>query len=242
MELCRECSFTKALATLTSESKRVMSIRTPSVRWTDLVVVFALTACGESESDTEANGATTFFVTSDSVASGNFGGLEGADQRCQSLAAAAGINDHTFKAYLSTSTVNARDRIGNGPWVNATGVTVAENLEGLHARSGDVDVFLDEYGERIPGQWSGSPDPNVHDILTGTNADGTLAVGLTCNDWTSDSNDLKGQVGHSDGLGPNGSDAANFRSWNSVHATIGSCGDLTPGGGAGKVYCFALDE
>src|SRR5829696_2801600 len=112
------------------------------------------------------------------------------------------------RVFVSSATngnrpTNARDRIGAGPWTNVNGVVVADTIEGLHARRGDFTVFVDERGERIPGQWPGTPAPVQHDILTGSNADGTLMTGATCADWTSDSAALRAQVGHSDGMGPN---------------------------------------
>jgi hypothetical protein len=187
-----------------------------------------------------AKSKTTFFVTSDTVTSGKMGGLDGADMRCTNLAKASGFGDHTWKAYLSTATVNAKDRIGTGPWVNANGVTVAENVAALLAMNGNADLFIDEKGMKINGQWEDSPGPNQHDILTGTKVDGTVATGLTCMDWTTDANTSMAQVGHSDGLGPNGSMDAMYRSWSTTHTNQG-CGNLTPGGGAGKIYCFASD-
>jgi hypothetical protein len=136
-----------------------------------------------------AGGATTqafsFFVTSDVSATGNLGGLKGADLRCQTLAEAAGATTRTFRAYLSADAdpdnenmpVNARDRIGTGPWYNSKGVLLAADVEALHALIGDAELFIDEHGQKIPGQWEGSPQPVEHDILTGSNADGTLSPG-----------------------------------------------------------------
>ena len=115
---------------------------------------------------------------------------------------------------------------------------LANNGTELHNRTGDAALFLDERGQRINGQWTGSPAPVEHDILTGSNADGTLAVGLTCADWTSDSPNVMGRVGHSDGMGPNQSTAGALSSWNSAH-TNQSCANTAPGGGAGRIYCFA---
>jgi len=133
---------------------------------------------------------------------------------------------------------DARSRIGNGPWVNANGVTVAANLTELHARRGDAAVFVDERGQRINGQWMGSPTPNEHDVMTGSNADGTLMTGFTCSDWTSDATTTFGQVGHSDGLGPNGDTSGALSSWNSAHSNA-NCSNTAPRGGAGRIYCFA---
>ena len=117
-------------------------------------------------------------------------------------------------------------------------VLVANNVAELHARTGDAAVFIDERAQRINGQWTGSPSPVQHDILTGSNADGTLAAGLTCADWTSASTTLAAQVGHSDGLGPNQSTTGALSSWNASH-TSQSCADTAPRGGAGRFYCFA---
>lgn len=185
---------------------------------------------------------TTFFVTSDTSMTGKLGGLTGADKRCQDLAQAAGIGDHTFHAYLSSSTVNAKDRIGTGPWVNAKGLTVAANVAALHSTvKGDETLFIDEKGAAINGQWNNSAgDNNHHDILTGTKADGTVNAGKTCMDWTSDSSELAATVGHSDGIGPQGSVEPPYDSWNSVHDNE-SCANTTPKGGKGKIYCFAID-
>jgi Protein of unknown function (DUF1554) len=186
-----------------------------------------------------------FFVTSEKSVTGNLGGLAGADATCQRLASAAGVGNPTWHAYLSVERdasnsnqpIHARDRIGPGPWYNANKVLVANNLAELHARTGDAALFLDERGQRINGQWTGSPSPVEHDMLTGSNADGTLAVGLTCADWTSNSSAIAAQVGHSDGLGPNQSTAGALSSWNSAHANQ-NCADTAPRGGAGRFYCF----
>ena len=185
---------------------------------------------------------TTFFVTSDTSMTGKLGGLAGADKRCQDLAAKAGIGDHTFHAYLSTSTVNAKDRIGTGPWVNALGTTVAADLTALHAAKGNIDVFgVDENKMKINGQWNSSND-NQHDILTGSMPDGTVQAGKTCMDWTSDSNQANAQIGHCDGMGPGMATTGTYTSWNSSHENgPGGCADTKPKGGAGRLYCFAID-
>jgi hypothetical protein len=195
-----------------------------------------------------ATGELSFFVTSDTSTTGDLGGLEGADERCQTLAEAAGAGDKTFRAYLSADSdpasddmpVDARDRIGSGPWYNAKGVLLAENLESLHALIGDAELFLDENGQKINGQWAGSPTPNEHDILTGSNADGTLAVGKTCMSWTSAETTDVAVVGHSDGLGPMMATTGTFTSWNSSHENM-NCSDTAPRGGAGRIYCFAIE-
>ena len=194
---------------------------------------------------------TTFFVTSDTRDTGKLGSLEASDKRCQDLAGKAGIGDHTFRAYLSTSTVNAKDRIGTGPWVNAKGLTIAADLATLHSGSikGDHTLFIDEHGAEINGQWNNSPTmampndegkKNEHDIFTGSKADGTVQAGATCMDWSSDSAADKGQVGHSDGMGPNQNTTGNYSSWNSSHASS-SCAATWMAGGAGRIYCFAID-
>ena len=177
-----------------------------------------------------------FFVTSDSSKTGNLGGLAKADQRCQTLAAAVGAGSKTWKAYLSTEEplVNARDRIGTGPYYNAKGVEIAADKDALHARSGNAELFLDEKGNRINGQWKGSPTPNQHDILTGTNEKGMLVAGQTCDDWTGTSG--MSAVGHSDGLGPSMNAESPYSRWVGSHT--GKCDDTEPGGGAGKIYCF----
>jgi uncharacterized protein DUF1554 len=209
-----------------------------------------LTAAACSSSTTNPSAAPTsplgFFVTSATSVTGNLGGLRGADALCQNLATAAGAGSKTWRAYLSVERdadnanrpTDARSRIGNGPWVNANGITVAANLTELHARHGDPAVFVDERGQRIPGQWTGSPSPVQHDILTGSNADGTLMAGATCADWTSAATNTFAQVGHSDGLGPNGDTSGTLSSWNSAHANQ-NCADTAPRGGSGRIYCFA---
>jgi len=203
--------------------------------------------CGkDSTTSPSATTGMTFFVSSTTSVTGNLSGLAGADATCQRLAAAVGQGGRTWRAYLSVERdsgnnnqpTHARDRIGNGPWRNANDVIVASSVAELHARSGDAAIFVDEMGRRINGQWTGSPSPVEHDILTGSNADGTLAPGLTCADWTSTSDALAAQVGHSDGMGPGQSTAGALASWNSAHANQ-SCADTAPRGGAGRIYCFA---
>ena len=208
-------------------------------------------ACGKSSNTaapTQTGPTLSFFVTSAKSTTGNIGGLRGADALCQSLATAAGAGNRTWRAYLSVERdadngnrpTDARSRIGNGPWYNSKGILVANNLAELHARRGDSTVFIDERGLPINGQWSGSPSPVEHDIMTGSAADGTLLTGLTCGDWTSNSATTIGQVGHSDGLGPNGDTSGSLPSWNSAHANQ-NCSNTAPRGGAGRLYCFALN-
>jgi hypothetical protein len=177
-----------------------------------------------------------FFVTSDTAKTGNLGGLAKADERCQNLAKAVGAGDRTWKAYLSAESpmTNARERIGEGPYYNAKGALLAMTKEELHTRKGDADLFIDEKGNKINGQWAGSPTPNEHDILTGTNPDGTVATGKTCMSWTATTGNS--QVGHSDGMGPMMKTESPFFYWNGSHT--GQCGNTEPGGGAGRIYCF----
>ena len=212
-----------------------------------LVTLVVLCGCSNDSSPAAPSGPSlSVFVTSATSTTGNLGGLAGADATCQRLAAAAGQGARTWRAYLSVERdasngnqpTNARDRIGSGPWHNASGTLVANNVNELHSRSGDASLFVDERGQRINGQWTGSPTPNQHDILTGSNADGTLLRGFTCADWTSSSTADVGQVGHSDGMGPNQSTAGALASWNSAHANQ-NCADTAPRGGGGRFYCFA---
>lgn len=185
----------------------------------------------------------SFFVTSTNPGTGgDLGGLEGADAHCQALAEAAGAGDKTWRAYLSTSSVDARDRIGDGPWYNAEGVMIAANVDELHGDNNlNGDTALNESGGS-PNYLVGDPpapaaQPLEHDVLTGTNEDGT-AHELTCNDWTDGSADAQAMLGHADRIGRN----PGVNSWNAVHPSQG-CGmeQLAPTGGAGMFYCFAAD-
>jgi uncharacterized protein DUF1554 len=218
-----------------------------------VIAAAALLQCGGDDADTGGQGPNAtptmgFFVSSTTSPTGNIGGLSGADSRCQGLATAAGFGNKTWRAYLSVERdaangnrpTDARSRIGSGPWYNAKGALVASNLTELHARKGDATLFVDEKGLQVNGQWTGSPSPNQHDIMTGSNADGTVMVGFTCNDWTSDAATHFGQVGHSDGLGPNQSTDGALSSWNSAHSNQ-NCANTAPRGGAGRIYCFAAN-
>ena len=178
-----------------------------------------------------------FFVTSTgSGMGGNLGGLEGADKLCQDLATKAKAGNRQWRAYLSTTganAVNAKDRIGSGPWYNAKGVLVASNVAELHSEKANInnDTALDEQGRPINAQGA----PNRHDILTGTNADGT-ATQNTCQNWTSSAGDQTAMLGHHDRMtfGKPGSP------WNAAHASKGcSQENLVATGGAGLIYCFA---
>ena len=189
----------------------------------------------------------SFFVTSVGKGDGaNLGGLAGADAHCQSLAATAGRGSATWHAYLSTQgsgAVNARERIGSGPWYNAKGQRVAQNLADLHgdtieqARLGNVlgkQFSLTEKGTVVNGV---GDSPNQHDILTGTQPDGrgyTNGGDHTCNNWTNNGQGTA-QLGHSDKQGGGNS------SWNSAHPSRGcSQPNLVSTGGAGLIYCFAV--
>jgi len=179
----------------------------------------------------------TFFITSAGPGKGaNLGGVEGADAHCQKLAEAAGAGGKTWRAYLSAGGVNARDRIGSGPWHNAKGEQIAANVEDLH---GDPNINkqtgLTESGEMVNGR---GDSPNRHDILTGSNPDGT-AADATCNDWTSDG-EGSAIVGHHDRMGLR--DDAPSKSWNSSHGSRGCSQEALQGtGGDGLFYCFAAD-
>ena len=179
----------------------------------------------------------TFFVTSVGLGDGaNLGGLAGADAQCQNLADAAGSTGRTWVAYLSADGVNAKDRIGAGPWQNFKGDVIATDVANLHSDANNItkQTALTETGAVVNGR---GDDPNQHDMLTGTNADGTLAAGQTCGDWT-----LNGEgtamLGHSDRMGPD--TLATATSWNAAHGSRGCSQDnLVSTGGAGLFYCFA---
>jgi hypothetical protein len=211
------------------------------------VALVIAVGCGSNAPLQPSGPSVSFFVTSATSTTGNLGGLGGADATCQRLAQTAGLPTRVWRAYLSVERdtsnnnlpANARDRIGSGPWYNVNLALVANNVTELHARTGDAAIFLDERGQRINGQWTGSPAPVQHDILTGSKADGTLATpDLTCADWTSASSSVAAQVGHSDGMGPGQSTTGSLSSWNSAHANQ-NCADTAPRGGAGRIYCFA---
>ena len=189
----------------------------------------------------------SFFVTSTgSGRGGDLGGIAGADQHCQRLAEAAGAGGKTWHAYLSapamggSPAVNARDRIGNGPWLNAKGVVVARTLSELHGENNiNKETALDERGNRVKVR---GDTPNQHDMLTGSNMDGTLSTQVpdtTCKAWTS-SNEGAAMVGHVDRTGTNPDPVRNV-SWNSSHPTPGcSTEALAKVGGGGLFYCFAV--
>ena len=207
------------------------------IRRTLTATAFVFAAAAASAQDA----SMSFFVTSGNPdRGGNFGGLAGADAHCAALAEAAGAGGATWRAYLSTGTENARDRIGAGPWVNAAGTTVAESVDALHGDQNNLtkETALNEKGEVVNGR---GDDPNRHDILTGSMPDGTVAAGQTCEDWTSDAAETVGMVGHHDRMGLD--DSAPAKSWNSSHGSRGGCGlDALRGtGGDGLLYCFAAN-
>jgi hypothetical protein len=190
----------------------------------------------------------SFFVTSAGIGKGaDLGGLEGADKHCQSLAQAAGAGDKTWHAYLSTQgagAVNARDRIGRGPWQNAKGAVIAKDVAELHGTNNlSKQTALTEKGDLVNGR---GDTPNTHDILTGSQPDGTAFSGdkdMTCGNWTK-SGDGSAMLGHADRNGLD--DSAEAKSWNASHPSRGPGGgcsqaDLRSTGGAGLLYCFATN-
>ena len=188
----------------------------------------------------------SFFVTSaGSGKGGDLGGLEGAARLCQTLAQAAGAGGRTWRAYLSTQgagAVNARDRIGKGPWQNAKGIVIAHDVAELHgANKLDKSTALTEKGEPVNGR---GDSPNTHDILTGSQADGTaFAEGedRTCGNWTKSGGEGAAMLGHHDRQGLRDDEAS--RSWNTSHPSRGGCSQeaLRGTGGAGLFYCFAAE-
>ncbi|TMH60364.1 MAG: hypothetical protein E6H53_05115 [Betaproteobacteria bacterium] len=191
--------------------------------------------------------AMTFFVTSTGSGKGaDFGGLGGADKHCQTLAAAVGAGKHTWRAYLSASptgtlpAVDARDRIGKGPWQNAKGVVIARDVAELHGKNNlDKKTALTENGDIVNGR---GDTPNKHDILTGSKPDGTAFTGseeMTCGNWTK-SGEGVAMLGHHDRQGLRDDEPSH--SWNSSHPSRG-CSDegLKSTGGAGLLYCFAVN-
>ncbi|NGO55790.1 hypothetical protein [Allomesorhizobium camelthorni] len=185
--------------------------------------------------------AMSFFITSQGPGNGaNLGGLAGADAHCTSLAEAAGSSGKTWRAYLSTSSENAKDRIGSGPWFNQKGEKIADDVASLHSDANNItkDTALNEKGEVVSGR---GDQPNRHDILTGSMPDGTVAADQTCGDWTLGGAEGAAMLGHHDRMGLDDSAAA--KSWNSSHASRGGCSleALKGTGGDGLLYCFATN-
>jgi hypothetical protein len=215
--------------------------------WVTALIAVSVSAAVEAQRP-----AMSFFVTSIGLGQGgNLGGIKGADAHCQALAQAAGAGDKTWRAYLSVTdlngkgAINARDRIGRGPWHNANGVRIAVDVEDLHSDSSNItaDTAITEKGAKLPAE------PNQHDILTGSTRDGrawsynllddlNLERGaMTCSNYTSNAEDQFVMVGHHDRAG-----TAPISPWNAAHPSVGcSQAKLVETGGAGLLYCFAID-
>jgi hypothetical protein len=211
-----------------------------------LVALVCLGSAGGAEAQ---QSTTSFFITSAGPGKGaELGGLAGADQHCQQLAQAAGAGNRTWRAYLSVSAaggaaaVNARDRIGQGPWRNAKGAVIAKSVDDLHGPESNLtkQTALNEKGEAVNGR---GDTPNMHDILTGSQRDGRAFPpgdkDMTCGNWTK-GGEGSAIVGHHDRMGLRDDDAS--KSWNSSHASRG-CGldALKATGGNGLFYCFAAN-
>ncbi len=212
---------------------------------------FALAIIAGAPAFAQSAGISFFLTSNGPGKGGDLGGLAGADRHCQSLAQAAGAGAKTWRAYLSTQAadgqpaVNAKDRIGKGPWQNAKGVVVAKDVADLHSANNNLSkqTALSEKGEVINGR---GDTPNRHDVLTGSQPDGTAFTGAddrTCKNWTS-STQGAAMVGHSDRQGLRDDDAS--KSWNSSHPSRGPDGgcsqnDLKSTGGDGLFYCFAAN-
>ena len=207
-----------------------------------------LSACAGTANQSNSATSMTFFLTSSGSGNGaNLGGLNGADRRCEDLAQAVGAGGHTWHAYLSTTAaqgaaaVNARDRIGRGPWRNAKGVVIAQSVNDLHSANNNLNKqsALTERGDLVPGR---GDSVNQHDILTGSSPDGRAVTGdtySTCSNWTA-SGEGAAIVGHHDRQGLRDDEPS--RSWNSSHPSRGcSQQNLRSSGGAGLFYCFAVN-
>ena len=212
-----------------------------------LLIAGALVCGGAPVQAQQASSNMSFFITSMGKGDGaNLGGLAGADAHCATLAKAAGSTKTNWRAYLSTSPVqggaapvDARDRIGKGPWVNSKGVTIARNADDLHSTKLTKEMLLNEKGALVNGA---GDTPNTHDMLTGSDTAGhylPISSDTTCKNWTSNG-EGSAMLGHHDGKGPNAN--RNFSSWNTAHMSK-SCSqpDLVATGGAGLFYCFAAD-
>ena len=218
-------------------------------KWITGVLGIAVFAAVASLGVSAQQNQMSFFITSAGPGNGaNLGGLAGADKHCQTLAAAAGAGNRTWRAYLSAAAiggqpaVNARDRIGKGPWMNAKGVVVAKSVADLHSDMNNLtkETALTEKGAIVNGV---GDKPNQHDIITGSQADGTLQpptapnTDATCGNWTSATDGMgSAQLGHADRMGRGAAGA----SWNSAHGSRGcSQANLVATGGNGYLYCFA---
>jgi hypothetical protein len=213
-----------------------------------LAAPFACSGVAQAQTPPPQFPNMTFFITSTSGPDGaNFGGIEGADKHCQDLAAKAGAGGKTWRAYLSTQAeggkpaINARDRIGKGPWVNTEGEQIAASVDDLHSDANKINVEIgrSENGRRIPGRLF---VVNQHDILTGSSADGRALPAdkdATCGNWTKNG-EGSAMVGHHDRMGLR--DDAPSKSWNASHPSRGcSPPALKSTGGAGLLYCFAAN-
>jgi hypothetical protein len=215
-----------------------------------LAIVSSMALASQSAHAQAAN--ATFFVTSAGLGNGaNLGGIAGADKHCQTLAQGAGMTAKTWHAYMSTQPAdgkpaeNARDRIGKGPWQNAKGAVIAKDVADLHSANNNLtkQTALSEKGEVINGR---GDTPNRHDMLTGSQADGTAfpaGEDRTCKNWTSGTQGAA-MLGHADRIGLRDDDAS--KSWNSSHPSRGPDGgcsqaDLKSTGGDGLMYCFAAN-
>jgi hypothetical protein len=214
--------------------------------WRAILASVVVLGLGGSTAGHAQQSEMSFFITSvGSGKGGNLGGLAGADQQCQLLGGVGGAGTKTWRAYLSTQgagAVNARDRVGSGPWKNAKGIIVANDLAELHGQNNiNKQTALTEKGDTVNG---GGDTPNMHDILTGSQPDGTAfpaGEDRTCGNWTQSSQGAA-MVGHHDRRGLRDDDAS--KSWNSSHASRGPDGgcsqnDLKSTGGNGLFYCFA---
>src|ERR1700751_5553402 len=214
-----------------------------------LLVTVALVGFGLMTPAQAQQGSMSFFVSS--VGGGNgadLGGLAGADSHCQALAKAAGSTETNWRAYLSTTEpggvagVNARDRIGKGPWQNAKGVVVAKSLEDLHSEANNINkqTALTEKGEIVSGRGDAV---NMHDILTGSDPQGlysTAGGDTPSRKWTKNGGDGSAIVGHHDRTGLK--DTRHMNSWNSSHGSRGCSQEaLKSTGGAGLIYCFVAN-
>jgi len=221
------------------------------IAWFSVPAALLLAGLGACvmERQAEADSGMSFFITSVGAGQGaDLGGLEGADRHCQQLAQSAGAGDRTWRAYLSTQAagsqpaINARDRIGRGPWQNAKATIIARDVNELHnANNLTKETALTEKGDVVSGR---GDTPNRHDILTGSQPDGTaftVAEDRTCGNWTRSGAEGAAMVGHHDRRGLSEDPPA--KSWNSSHLTRGGCSQeaLRGTGGAGLLYCFAAD-
>ena len=209
-----------------------------------LVAGAALLAIAGGAAQAEQSSMSFFVSSAGSGKGADLGGLSGADRICQTLASAAGAGGKTWHAYLSTQgagAVSARDRIGKGPWANAKGVVIAKDVAELHGTNNITkETALTEKGTVVNGY---GDTPNMHDILTGSQADGTAfpaGEDRTCGNWTKSGADGAAMLGHSDRRGPR--EDPPFKSWNTSHPSRGCSQDgLKSTGGAGLLYCFATN-